>query len=87
MNTSITPTEVKTSDTWFAAFLLASDETLKAIEKHGRRVVFVFSSEDGEELQLAFLGGAQVSARAFADAHVRLKQLIHDTIGTSGGAL
>lgn len=85
MNTSITADEIRTSDTWFAAFLLATEEPLKGIEKDGRRVIFVFASEEGDDLQVAFLGGAQVSARAYADAHLRLKQIIHDAQRAGGG--
>lgn len=84
MSTVISATEVRTSDTWLAAYMLATDEALTGIERDGRRVVFVFKTEDGHDLQLAFLGGAEVNARAYADSYLRLKQIVHDTLG--GGA-
>lgn len=81
MSTVITKTEVKTSDTFFGAFLLATDEALTGIEREGRRVVFVFRCEDGHDRQLAFLAGAEVNARSYADAYLRLKQMVNDTLG------
>lgn len=85
MNTSITPTEIRTSDTFFASYLLATDVALRDVVREGRRVIFVFAVEDGQAIQVAYVGGAEVSARAHADAYVRLRQLIHDMV--PGGAL
>ncbi len=73
----ITPTSLRTHDTFFAAYLLVRGVTLLDLERDGRRVTFVFGTDAGERLQIDWLGGHVVSARGYADAYQRLLGAIH----------
>lgn len=76
-STEILDGEVRTGDTWFAAYLMASGEQFRTVIREGRSCTFVFSTKRGSALQVAWVANSSVPARGFADAYQALLDLIH----------
>ncbi len=71
----ITGSTIETSDTWFAAWLLASRIQLLRMSRGTQQVSFTFSvgSEDeADELYTRWLSDPQCHARALANAYTHL---------------
>jgi len=67
----------RTSDTYFAAYLLSAEVIMVGMEDSGRVFTFVFESQDPrviKELKTAYFSGyAKVSALAYSQNLKRLK--------------
>jgi hypothetical protein len=86
MTKSKDPTEYKTSDLYFAAYLQTSGVPLKRLDKNdeGNKIFFIFdkSISSIEELQQAWYNNiAKVTANLFAHNIKNLKSACHTAMG------
>ncbi len=73
--TTITSSSIETSDTWFAAWLLASRIQLLRMSRGGQQVSFTFgvaSEDEADALYTRWLSDPQCHARALAHAYTHL---------------